>query len=327
MKVLITGGTGFIGSHLVEACLARGDRVTCLVRESSNVSWLQQQDVEIVRADFMDVASLIRAVNGTDVVFHLAGAIYAPDWAGYYQANCTVTANLVNASIAAQPQIGRFVFVSSISVTGPGKKGEVLTEESPCQPVSDYGRSKQMAEEIVLAASDKLPVVVVRPTNTIGPRQSELLSSIQLIRRRILPTIGNGETQTSICYVSDLVAALLSAAADRAAVGRTYIVAGAGAYAWGELVDAIRTALGVTGFCIRVPFAAQYVVALISELASSVSGKLPMVTRENLSASRDLYWIYDESRIRKELGHMPQVGLQEGIERTVAWYRQQQQGA
>lgn len=324
MRVLITGGTGFIGSHLVEACLERKDQVTCLVRTSSDTAWLQTQDVRIEVVDFLSIHELQEAVEGVAVVFHLAGAIYAASWGRYHEINCRITENLLEACVRSRSTVTRFVFVSSISATGPGKRGEVLDEDTPCRPVSDYGKSKLMAEEIVLAFKARLPVVIVRPANTIGPRQSELLSSIKLIRNRIIPSIGNGDTQTSICYVTDLIVALLLAGESTAAIGNTYLVAGNGPYCWQEVVESIRKSLGIHGVCLRIPFGVQYVAAFLSELMVIFTRRPPLVSRENLVASRDLYWVYDESRIRAELGFMPVVGLEEGISRTIAWCRQNQ---
>jgi nucleoside-diphosphate-sugar epimerase len=322
MRALITGATGFIGSHLAEELVRRGYEVTCLVRKTSQLGILQSLGVQFVLGDCRDRPSFEKAVEGMDYVFHLAGVITAQTWEDYYLTNTMGTRNLVEACAERNPTLKKFVFVSSISAAGPSEKGRGLKEDDPARPISSYGRSKLLAEEAVLGQKEKLPAVILRPPNVLGPRQRELFESIKLIKRRILPLVGTGEPQTSLCYVGDLVDALILAAESDEARGKIYFVADPRPYAWAEITSAVAEALGIRRFFLKVPFSFQMLLASISETSSRLTHKKPFLTRESVIAAKRYYWIYDGSKIERELGFVPKVTLREAITKTVEWYRE-----
>jgi len=321
LRALVTGATGFIGSHLVEELLRRGFDVRCLVRPTSDTRFLETLGVELVRGDFGDAGSLVPAVSGADHVFHLAAALTALDWETYRAANVGATENLLQACLAANPGLKRFVFVSSIGAAGPSEKGRARTEDDASAPISDYGRSKLLAEEAVLRYSRRFPVVIIRPPNVVGPRQREIAEAINLIRKRIMPVLGTGEPQTSLCYVGDVVEALILAAGHPAAAGRTYFLADPRPYSWMEVNHALARALGVRGPFLKIPYRVQLLAAALSEAAARMAKKRPRLIRDYVKAARFRYWIYDASRIRRELGFETKTGLEEAVSRTVAWYR------
>jgi nucleoside-diphosphate-sugar epimerase len=321
VNALVTGSTGFIGSHLAAELVKRGYDVSCLVRRTSRTAGLDGLAVNRVIGDTRDRTSLDAAVKGKDVVFHLAGTISAPDKTAYFEVNTEGTRNLVEACLASAPGLRKFVFVSSISAAGPSPCGTAPDEDGACRPVSDYGRSKLAAEEVVLAARDRLPVTIIRPPNVLGPGQKELADSIRLIGRRIKPLIGTAETRTSVVSVSDLVRALILAAEDPRSQGRTYYVTDGGAYTWREIADAIAEALGVRHLYVPLPFAAQYVVAAVAEAAARLRETKPLITRDYVAAARRWCWVYDSSRIRRELGFAPEMDMRAAVRAAVAWHR------
>lgn len=320
MRALVTGATGFIGSHLVEELLRRGVSVKCLVRRTSRVQFLERLGVELVEGDYGDPDSLAAAVAGADHVYHLAAALTATDWETYRRANVEATRNLLAACRAHNPSLRRFVFVSSISAAGPSEKGRARTEDEPCAPVSDYGRSKLLAEEAVGEYGRWFPAVTIRPPNVIGPRQRELGEAIRLIRRRIVPVIGTGEPQTSLCYVGDVVEALILAAEHPRAVGRTYFLADPRPYAWREINQAVIKALGIRGPVLKVPYSMQLLVAALSEGAARLGKKRPLLTIGYVKSARFGNWIYDATRIRRELGFETKTGLEEAVTEAVSWF-------
>ena len=320
-KALVTGANGFIGSHLAEELVRRGWEVSCLVRRTHGLGWLETLDVRLVLGDCRDKPTLGPAVEDADCVFHLAGVISALKWAEYYQANVFGTRNLLEACFEMNPELKKFIYVSSISAAGPSEKGTALTEDDPNRPVSDYGRSKLAAEEAVHEFEGRLPFVIIRPPNIIGPRQRELQEAIRLIKRRIKPAVGTGEPQTSLCYVRDVVEALILAAERPEADGRTYFLADPKPYAWSDITDAIQEALGIRGILLKVPYQAQWLAAVASEAAARLTRRKPRLTRTSILAARKYYWIYDGSRIRRELSFEPRTGLKDGIRETVNWYK------
>jgi nucleoside-diphosphate-sugar epimerase len=320
MKALVTGGNGFIGSHLAEDLVGRGWEVRCLVRRVSGLGWIENLRVHLVKGDCRDKPSLGPAVEGVDYVFHLAGVINALSWEEYFQTNVVGTKNLLETLAGRNPGIRKFIYVSSISAAGPSQKGQVLTEDSPCDPITDYGRSKLAAEEAVRTFADRFPCVIIRPPNVIGPRQRELGEAIRLIRWRIKPSVGTGEPQTSLCYVGDVVEALILAAEKSEAEGRAYFLAYPRPYAWAEVTRAIQETLGIRFFLLKIPYPVQWLAGAAAEVAARLTRKKPRLTRNSVTAARKYYWIYDGSRIKAELGFEPTTDLKEAIRRTIAWH-------
>jgi nucleoside-diphosphate-sugar epimerase len=311
-KALVTGGSGFIGGHLVRHLLERGIAVTCLVRDGSEPQALAGLPVARVSASYFDLESLRRAVSGMDWVFHAGAVLNAPDWPGYFRTNVEGTRNILTACAQAAPGLRRFVLVSSIAAAGPARDRRPLRETDPCRPVSLYGQSKLLAEQAAAGFQDRLPIVIIRPPNVLGYGQRELLAAMKLLRRRIVPLIGGRGKQTSICFVQDLVRALALAAAAERASGRTYFVAAAEPCSWREILDRLLLEMDLT-FVLKIPHPLLMGVALVAEAVAALSGRPPLVTRHDLRSARDNYWLCDAGLIRDELGFRTEVEFAGGI--------------
>lgn len=312
MKALVTGSSGFIGGHLVRHLLQRGYDVSCLVRAASAPPALAGLAVTRICGSYFDLESLRHAVAGVDFIFHAGAVLSAPDWPGYYQTNVQGTANILAACAQANPGLRKFVHVSSISAAGPAVNKKPLLEVDVCRPVSLYGKSKYLAEQAAAAFFGRLPIVIVRPPNVLGVGQKELLAVMKLMRRRIVPMIGRSEKQTSICFVQDLVRALVMAAENEGAIGRTYFVAATEFYSWREILSQLLLEMDMT-FVLKIPHPLLLGLALVSEASAKLTGKAPLVTRSDLRSARDLYWLCDASLIRKELGFQAEVEFTRGI--------------
>lgn len=317
MRSLVTGASGFIGRRLAAELARRGDEVACLVRRTSRTAPLRGLPVELVVGDVGDPASLLPAVAGRNRVFHLAGLIQAAGDAPFEAANVRGTRNLVEACLRSAPDLRRFVFVSSIAAAGPSGPDRPLTEADAPHPVSAYGRSKLAAERIVRDAGTRLPATVVRPPNVLGPGSRELDGAIGLLRRRLSPKIGDGRPRTSLVDVDDLVSALILAAEDPRSAGETYFVTDGGAYAWSEIVAALALELGIGRFRIGIPFGAQLAAAGLAEAFSRATGRPPLLTREIVRAGHDRFWLYDGSKIGRDLGFRPRYGMRDSVRRAV----------
>ena len=169
MNALVTGATGFIGRRLVRNLTRRGDKVTCLIRSSSNTASLRTFPVQFVIGELGDPASLIRAVADKDYIFHLAGVIQAVHEQTFEAINTEGTRNLVSACLQSSPGIKRFVFVSSIAAAGPNQTEKPVSESQEARPVSAYGRSKIAAERIVLEAGTEMPATATDWTSRRTP--------------------------------------------------------------------------------------------------------------------------------------------------------------
>ena len=178
--------------------------------------------------------------------------------------------------------------------------------------MSLYGKSKHLAEQAAAGFFDRLPVVIVRPPNVLGSGQKELLAVLKLMRRRIVPMIGRREKQTSICFVQDLVRALVLTAEDERAIGRTYFVAAEEFYSWREILDRLLAEMDLK--CVlKIPHPLLLGLAFFAEALAGLTGKAPLITRSDLRSARDNYWLCDAGLIRVELGFRTEVNFVEGI--------------
>jgi len=322
MKVLVTGSNGFLGSHLVEELLRRGHRVTGLVRKTSDLRWLEGLDMDLAYGEISDSPSLAEPAKEADVVYHLAAVTKARQRETYYRVNHQGTRNLLEVCARFNPSLEKFVLVSSLAAAGPSPEGKLLGDTDPCQPVSDYGRSKLMAEQAAGEYQGRLPITVVRPPAVYGPRDRDFLAYFRILKKRLRPLLGFGERQLSICHVRDAVQGIILAAESEKSSGQIYFLAGAEDCSWDELTRTMAAALAVRALTVRVPLFALHVAAFFSELFAPFSREEPVLDRRKAREWSHRCWTCDWSRARDELGYRPTVSLQEGIRGTVGWYRE-----
>src|SRR5467141_5477071 len=210
MKVLLTGGSGFLGSFVAEQLSAEGHVVRALVRPHSARKILDKMArVEFAPGAIEDRASLGAAVDGVDAVVHVAGIVKARRPTDFFEVNTKGTQNLLDAAVARG--VGRFVYVSSLAAVGPSLDGTPVPDDAEPRPVTQYGRSKLEAERAVLAAKDRLHVTVLRPPLIYGPRDRGPPASFTSIRNGVLPMTGDGRNTLSVIYVKDCAAAIVRA--------------------------------------------------------------------------------------------------------------------
>jgi nucleoside-diphosphate-sugar epimerase len=320
VSVLVTGATGFVGSHLAAHLAGRGDEVRCLVRRPAEAGWLAALGVRVVPGALDDAASLQAAVAGTDVVYHLAGLTAAGSEAEFLAVNAEGTARLLAAAAAARPAPARFVHVSSLAAVGPTEPGQLVTEASPCRPVTAYGRSKLAGEAVVRRSA--LPWTIVRPPAVYGPRDRELLRVFRIARFGFAPVFGRGRQELSLVYVEDLAAGLAQAAAAPHAAGATYHLAHPGIVSALDLVREIgRAVRGRAPLVVPVPPAiAARVVRMIGR-AAAAAGRRTVVSEDKMAEFLAPAWGTSVAKAERELGWRPPHDLRSGIAATAAWYR------
>jgi len=319
-KVLVTGGTGFIGSHLVEALVEKGVSVRCLVRTPDKLRWLENVNVEIVQGDLTDFHSLIPVVSDVQTIFHLAGKTSSLTEEDLYLTNAQGTMNLMKAIVQGNPTLRRFVYISSLAAAGPSLNGRPVSETDHPNPLSPYGASKLAGEEAVMAFHPQMPVTIIRPPVVFGPRDIAILNFFKTIKKGIKPVLGWRTRYGSFIYVEDLIRGILLAAEKKNAEGQTYYLVSDNLIAYQELNNAIAQALGKKGLTIHVPISWFSIVVAIREMIYGMKKKATLMNQHKVHEVRERFWVCDGSKARKELGFTPECSLEEGLEKTAGWY-------
>lgn len=321
MNALVTGSTGFIGSHLTELLLRHGYSVRCLIRRTSDPVWLKNLAVEYVYGDLFDDTALKDAVRGVDYVYHSAGITKAKTPGEYYRGNSTGTANLLAAVAAHNPGLRRFIHISSQAAAGPSPTATPIGEDAPSRPLTTYGKSKWEAEQECQKLMPRLPVTIVRPPAVYGPRDKDIFEFFHTMSRGLQPMVGFQEKYVSLIHVIDLVRGFVMAGESPAAAGRTYFITSTATYGWKEIGEVTRSVLGKPALRLRIPAAGVHGIAAFAELFALFSRKPALI---NFEKARDMvqdYWTCSGARAKADFGFEQEISLEQGIRATVEWYR------
>jgi nucleoside-diphosphate-sugar epimerase len=314
MKALVTGGTGFIGSHLCEALVKRGYQVRCLSRKGSNLKWIENLNIEICRGDCEQRDSLSSSIRDADYIFHLAGITKARSEREFFAVNAAGTENLIASVAALNPSLKRFVLLSSLAASGPSTDGTPVSENSEENPVSIYGRSKREGERAVRRYMDSLPVTIIRPPAVYGPRDRDLLVMFKMLKRGVFDL---GHCNYSLVYVEDLVEGIIKAAEHPSALGKTYFLSGKDFYSGAAIAQEVCTALNVRAVPLKVP---RFIMPFVAFIGGKVN-KRGIINMDKMRELKYMHWICDSAKAREEMGFSPAVTLKEGIKWTADWYR------
>jgi dihydroflavonol-4-reductase len=326
MKLLVTGGTGFIGSHLAEAGRRRGAEVVALgladrPEERANAELLARQGVEILPGSITDAELCARAMRGATHVFHLAVAMReggkTDDF--FETVNLDGTRRLLDAAAAGRVQ--RFVYCSTIGIYGHRAPG-VTTESSALRPGNIYERTKVAAEAMVREAAPEagVPFTILRPADVYGPRDQRLLKLFRGVNQGRFPLFGDGSGRRHMVYVDDVVSAFFAACERPEAVGQGMIVAGPRPCTLRELIDAVQRATGRSRFGVRLPLGPMLMTAAVVEDVCRALKLDPPIYRRRM----DFYTsdsAFDTTLARRLLAWSPAVELADGVERTYQAYQ------
>jgi nucleoside-diphosphate-sugar epimerase len=287
------------------------------------LKWLKGLPIEVNWGDCNDKNSLREAVEGVEQVFHLAGVTKAVHEKTYFEVNAFGTENLIHACLENNPRIQKFIYLSSQAAAGPSRNGNKKKESDQCKPVSPYGQSKQMGEELAMAHAQELPLLILRPSAVYGPRERDIYTFFKLLSKRIKPCLPSKDQHISLCYVEDIIQAILLAAQVKGSSGEIFFLSDGQDYRLEEIGDIFAQAMGVNAFCIRVPEWMIIGMASFSEYLSKLSGKPPLLNKGKVEEILQRNWVCDITKAKTALGFEPHISLAQGAKLTFEWYKKE----
>ncbi|MDD5087729.1 MAG: NAD-dependent epimerase/dehydratase family protein [bacterium] len=320
-RVLITGGTGFIGSHAIEAFLKSGWTVRSLVRDPGHLRWLTGLPVDIAQGAVEDDSdSLMKHLDGCDVVVHCAGLTKARCESEYFRLNADAAGNLARA--ARNAGVARFIYCSSQAAAGPSYADRAVHETDLPRPITAYGRSKLAGENAVREMSGGMPWIILRPPTVIGPRDRQLLPLFRAITRfGIYPEIGGEELRYSFVGVHDLTRAMLMAAEVNSGWNEIYFVANDTSLSWRETALRIAALASRRVRSLRFSRIVLKMVAVAADASSFLTGQPALLSRDKMREMLTSGWICSAEKIRRAWNFECQQSLDDVLRVTYAAYR------
>lgn len=326
MKILITGASGFIGSFIVEEALRRGFDTWAAVRKSSSRAFLQDERIHFIELNLSSKTQLVEQLRDQqfDYVVHAAGVTKCLNKADFHRINTEGTKNLVEALLELEMPLKRFVFVSSLSVFGAIKEkmpyDEIREDDTP-QPNTEYGRSKLATEQYLDSLGTRLPYIILRPTGVYGPREKDYFMMAKSIKQHIDFAVGFQRQDITFVYVTDVVQAIFLAL-EQGMTGRKYFLSDGEVYQSSTFSDLIHEELGRPWWLrITAPTWVLRIITFFGEYVGRMTGKVTALNNDKYNILKQRNWRCDITPARKELGYEPQVKLEEGVKRTIKWYK------
>ena len=327
MKILITGASGFIGSFIVEEALKRGFETWAAVRKSSSKAYLQDERINFIELNLSSKEQLIEQLRDHqfDYVVHAAGVTKCLNKADFRRINTEGTKNLADALIELQMPLKRFVFVSSLSVFGAIKEkmpyDEIRETDTP-QPNTEYGRSKLEAERYLDSLGSRIPYIILRPTGVYGPKEKDYFIMAKSIKQHSDFAVGYQRQDITFVYVEDVVQAVFLAL-DHGQIGRRYFLSDGEVYQSATFSNLIHEELGRPWWIrIKAPIWVLRIITFFGEYIGRMTGKVTALNNDKFNILKQRNWRCDIEPARKELGFEPKVKLEEGVKRTIKWYKE-----
>lgn len=321
-RLLITGSTGFIGYHLVEKALLAGFEVFATKRASSSIDQLKAFNIQFINVDLRDCTALTNAIRDHNIeyIIHNAGLTKALNPDEFNKVNVHITQSIIDAISKSKGQIRKFVFMSSMAVSGPGKSyTTVIDATDPDQPVTHYGKSKSAAEKII-KQNEQIPYLIFRPTAVYGPWERDILVMIKTLKAGFDLHLGKYPQALTFIYAKDL-AELVIAALDTNISRATYLVSDGNVYDRYSFGNEVISCLNNKPIRIHLPIFIGQAIALFNEWISKLTCKAPLFDRDKLPELTAKSWRIDIQSIRNDFNFVPKYDLKAGIAESIRWYK------
>ncbi len=318
MRALVTGGTGFIGSHLINHLLDDKEaEVYALIRDLNNLRWLAGLDVHFLNGNLFSIPSLPRDI---DYIFHIAGITKARKLADYYTVNQHGTASLFQSLRSQNVSPKKIFFLSSTAAAGPSLDGNPVTEEDEPHPVTAYGQSKLYGEREALRFKKDFPLIILRVGAVYGPRDEDFLSYFKSIKKGILLSQASRASRYHLCYIKDLIYSFDLCIQREIKSGEIINIADPQHITWDEFGMTAGEVLGKKLMTIRCPLFLLRIAALVWEGAASLTNKPSTFNRDKLKAIMQTSWFAETKKAEQLLSFSPCFSLKEGLKETLTWY-------
>lgn len=320
MKTLVTGATGFIGTHLVKNLVKQGRDVRCLVRKTSDTKYLEELGVELYYGDLLNKDSLKDIVKDINIIYHLAGEVYTKRCKDFYRINSEGTKNLV--ALCLQENIDRFVFLSSIAAVGTNKKrGILLNEKSPCKPIDPYGKSKLQAEKLLIQSfkNNAFPAVIIRAPTVYGPlgKPKIITKILRMVQTGRVLIVGDKNNLRSMCYIDNLIQGLVAIERFDKAIGEVYFFSDERPYTYEEIFQAIFENFGNQIKETHLP-------SLTGKICGLLFRSLTMIGFYSLPLYMAWHMILDMAcdinKAKEQLYYRPRIEIKEGTKIAIKYF-------
>ncbi len=308
-RVLLTGATGFLGSHITEALVTQSYQVRCTLRPSSSTKWLDNLNIEKANVDFNDEASLQKACQGVDVVIHNAGITRAKNDAEFFEVNTDATERLAKAAIKAK--VSRFIFISSLEARGPN---------GFTTAISSYGKSKLEAEHRLMTLQNDIEMILLRPAGVYGPRDTDLLTLFQIAKYGFL-TMPATSSRLQPVHARDVAEAVLTTIQNKAQLG-PFEISEPNTYSWQDMAQMLEVAIQRKLRVIKIPREVFLGAGYASEIVSKLLNQAPKLDRRRAKSLAYYSYTCDTTQFKKSFGWQARISLQEGLTETAMWYKQ-----
>lgn len=318
MKVLLTGATGFVGSHIVEELVSKNHNIIAAIRKSSNLKWIKNQPIQFECCSLNDEQQLSNIVSKVDVIVHCAGVVRALDWKEYYETNVLGTQKLVQATIKNKNNIKKFIYISSQAAMGPSetKIPRKLTEKE--NPVSNYGKSKLLAEQEIKKLNGIIPYTIIRPASVYGPRDKDIFIFFNLVKHHLHPKTYS-KRFIQLVFVKDIAKVISMALDNPNTNNKMYYLCDGNVYGWADVATTIAKTNNIKTIpIILFDFIFKF-VADIYEIVAKITKKPQVLSKEKIMEMLQTYWTADNTDIIKDTNFKFEK-LENGAKKTYNWY-------
>jgi len=318
MKVLLTGATGFVGSHIVEELISKNHNVIATIRKSSNLKWIKNQPIQFEYCSLDDEQQLSNVVSKVDVIVHCAGVVRAINWDGYYKTNVLGTQKLVNVAIANKNNIKKFIYISSQAAMGPSNTEVPKQLSEKENPVSNYGKSKLLAEQKVKKLEGIIPYTIIRPASVYGPRDKDIFIFFNLVKHHLKP-----KTYTKrfiqLVFVKDIAKVISLSLNNSNTNNKIYYLCDGNIYSWKDVATTIAKANNIKTIPIMLFNFIFKSVASVYEIVAKITKKPQVLSKEKIVEMMQTYWTADNTDVIKDIGFKFEK-LENGAKITYNWY-------